>query len=220
MQIAYFQNIDKAMKKKSYLFIGLIVITILTMCFYFSTTYDISLKIISEEDVIVRVKTYRERGIKTILRWNTFFGDKNFYFGNGDIFRDCPVNKCEIFNDRNYLNVENYDAILFHGNEINKMPRRRKTTQFYVFVNLESPANRIVFRKYQKSINLTMTYRLDSDILWPYYIIEDIKNNKFIAPSKNVDWNAFQNNTSNIYIYIFFCIHYICPFSLMLFCNQ
>lgn len=217
MQTAYFQNIAKAMKKKSYLFISLIVATILTMCFYFSVVcgsfqiHNIFLKITSEEGVIARAKTYRERGIKTILRWNTLFGDKNFYFGNGDVFRDCPVNKCEIFNGRNYLNVEDYDAILFHGNEIDEreMPQTRKTTQFYVYVNLESPANREVHWKYRKSyFNLTMTYRLDSDIPWPYDIIEDVKSDKFVAPSKTVDWNAFQNNTSNIY----FCMHYIVPF--------
>ncbi|XP_018316778.1 alpha-(1,3)-fucosyltransferase C isoform X1 [Mycetomoellerius zeteki] len=210
MQIAYLQkNIAKIMKKKSCLFIGLIVVTILTTCLYYSVTYDdfkihnIFLKMIREEDYFAnevdRAKTYREKGIKTILLWKTFFGNKNFFFGKGDIFRDCPFDKCKIFNDQNYLNVEDYDAILFHGNEMNdyEVPQKRKMTQFYVYVNLESPANRKVHQKYQRSFfNLTMTYRLDSDILWTYIIIEDVKSGEFVAPSKDVDWSAFQNHTN------------------------
>ncbi|XP_018368722.1 PREDICTED: alpha-(1,3)-fucosyltransferase C [Trachymyrmex cornetzi] len=202
-------NIAKTMKKKSCLFIGLIVVTILITCLYYSVTYDdfeihnIFLKMIREQDYfpneIDRAKTYREKGVKTILLWNTLFGNKNFYFGQKeDIFRDCPFDKCKMFNDRNYLNVEDYDAILFHGNEMNdyEVPQKRKTTQFYVYVNLESPANRKVHQKYQRNFfNLTMTYRLDSDILWTYMIVEDVKNGEFVAPSKDVDWSAFQNHT-------------------------
>lgn len=159
-------------------------------------------------DETVRAKTYKKRGVKTILLWNSLFGEKDFYFGKGDIFRECPFNECKVFNDRDYLNVEDYDAILFHGNEMDdyEVPQKRKAAQFYVYVNLESPANREVHHKYRKNyFNLTMTYRLDSDIPWPYNIIEDIKSGEFVAPSKNADWSAFQN-TSNI----FFCMHYVC----------
>ncbi|XP_018055295.1 PREDICTED: alpha-(1,3)-fucosyltransferase C-like [Atta colombica] len=211
MRTAYLhKNIVKTMKKKSYLFIGLIVVMILITCLYYSVTYDdfqiqnIFRKMIREEDYfaneIDRAKIYRKKGIKTILLWKTLFGNKNFYFGQKeDFFRDCSFDKCKIFNDRNYMNVEDYDAILFHGNEMNdyEVPQKRKTTQFYVYVNLESPANRKVHPKYQRNFfNLTMTYRLDSDILWTYIIVEDIKNGEFVAPLKDVDWSAFQNHTN------------------------
>lgn len=225
MQAAYFQkSIVKMTKKNLCLFISLIVATILTICLYFLTTYndfqihDIFFKMIREEDYFgdetVMAKTYREKGIKTILLWNSFFGYKN-YLGKGDIFRECPFNKCKVFNDRDYLNVEDYDAILFHGNEMSEyeVPQKRKTTQFYVYINLESPVNGKVHHKYRKNyFNLTMTYRFDSDILWTYGIIEDIKSGEFVAPSKNADWSAFQN-TSNI----FFCMHYVCVISLFFF---
>ncbi|KAG5320829.1 FUCTC fucosyltransferase, partial [Pseudoatta argentina] len=209
MWTAYlYKNIAKTMKKKSYLFIGLIIVMILITYLYYSATYDdfqihnIYLKMIREEDFANetdRAKTYREKGIKTILLWNTFFGNKNFYFGEiEDIFRDCPFDKCKIINERNYMNAEDYDAILFHGNEMNnEVPQKRKTTQFYVYVNLESPANRKVHEKYRKNFfNLTMTYRFDSDVLWTYMIVEDVKNGEFVAPSKDVNWSAFQNHTN------------------------
>jgi len=150
----------------------------------------------------VRAREYQKTGMKTILLWNTLFGDRNFYFGEGDVFHDCPINKCKIFNYRDYLNVEDYDAILFHGNELSghNMPERRRTRQLYVYVNLESPANWAIPRKYDKEyFNLTMTYRLDSDVPWSYDIIEDVKSGEFVAPSKNADWSALRNSTSNTF---------------------
>ncbi|XP_025074259.1 alpha-(1,3)-fucosyltransferase C-like [Pogonomyrmex barbatus] len=205
----YLKSMIKIMNKKSCVFISLIAATILTISLYFSVIYsdfnihNIFLKIVLEEnylvDKIFRAKTYRENGIKTILLWNSMFGRKDFYFGKGDIFRDCPCNKCKVFSDRDYLNVEDYDAILFHGNEMSEyeVPQKRKVTQFYVYVNLESPANRKVSQKYRMNyFNLTMTYRLDSDIPWTYSVVEDIKSGNVVAPSTNADWSAFYSNTS------------------------
>nr|XP_012217622.1 PREDICTED: alpha-(1,3)-fucosyltransferase C-like [Linepithema humile]XP_012217623.1 PREDICTED: alpha-(1,3)-fucosyltransferase C-like [Linepithema humile]XP_012217624.1 PREDICTED: alpha-(1,3)-fucosyltransferase C-like [Linepithema humile]XP_012217625.1 PREDICTED: alpha-(1,3)-fucosyltransferase C-like [Linepithema humile] len=198
----------KTMNKKSYFFVSLIVTSILT-CLYFIVFYDnfkikemfVRAYVLPEENEFVEkmidTKEYRRKGMKTILLWNTFFGDRNFYFGEGDIFRDCPINTCKIFNDRDYLNVEDYDAILFHGNELNKydMPARRKPKQLYVYVNLESPANRQVPSDFEDYFNLTMTYRLDSDIPWTYAFVEEIKSGKFVAPSKNPDWSAYRNTS-------------------------
>lgn len=189
------------------------MVSMLTVCLYFFAFYgdfqiqDIFLKtfIIRQEDEstnkLIKAKEYRQKGIKTILLWNMLFGRKDFYFGEGDIFRDCPINKCQIFNERDYLNIEDYDAILFHGNELSDydVPLKREMKQFYVYVNLESPANRAIPYKYEDYFNLTMTYRLDSDIPWTYDIIEDIKTGKFVAPSRNVDWRASRNYTSKMY---------------------
>ncbi|KMQ98510.1 alpha-fucosyltransferase c-like protein [Lasius niger] len=161
------------------------------------------MSIVREEDdsadKFIKAEDNRNRGIKTILLWNTLFGRKDFYFGEGDIFHDCPINKCKIFNERDYLNVEDYDAILFHGNELSKydVPLKREMKQFYVYVNLESPANRAIpYKYYEDYFNLTMTYRLDSDIPWTYNIIEDVKSGNFVAPSRDIDWNASRNYTS------------------------
>lgn len=147
---------------------------------------------------------YGKNEIKTILFWNTFFGDKNFYFGEGDIFHNCPVNNCKITNDRNHLNVEEFDAILFHGNEMDEgdIPTKRTARQFYVYVNLESPANRPIPYEYcENYFNLTMTYRLDSDVLWSYAIIEEIKSGKIVAPMEDVDWSVLTNAISNIFFH-------------------
>jgi len=203
----------RAMSKRSCCFVGVIALSILTICLLASyndldirnTLLRLHIDYMKDNNAAgrsVRAREYQKTGMKTILLWNTLFGDRNFYFGEGDVFHDCPINKCKIFNYRDYLNVEDYDAILFHGNELSghNMPERRRTRQLYVYVNLESPANWAIPRKYDKEyFNLTMTYRLDSDVPWSYDIIEDVKSGEFVAPSKNADWSALRNSTSNTF---------------------
>ncbi|CAL1688346.1 unnamed protein product [Lasius platythorax] len=188
MRITYFwRSVAKTINKKSYFFVNLIVASILIICLYFLASYgdfeiqDIFLKMstVREEDdsadKFIKAEDNRNKGIKTILLWNTLFGSKDFYFG------------------------EDYDAILFHGNELSKydVPLKREMKQFYVYVNLESPANRAIpYKYYEDYFNLTMTYRLDSDIPWTYNIIEDVKSGNFVAPSRDIDWNASRNYTS------------------------
>ncbi|KAK0094692.1 hypothetical protein PV326_010292 [Microctonus aethiopoides] len=126
---------------------------------------------------------------KLILFWNTMFGDETFYFGHGDIFKNCPElnsgNNCYATHDRNIINIENYNAILFHGSEllINDLPNKRNKNQYYIFTNLESPVNRpLVDSLFENYFNLTMTYRLDSDIPWPYNVIRDRDSGNVVWP--------------------------------------
>lgn len=123
---------------------------------------------------------------KLILFWNSMFGDKTFYFGRGNIFKNCPgipKGSCYATHDRYATKIENFNAIVFHGNELNtgELPENREPHQKYVFVNLESPASRsfphVLFENY---FNLTMTYRLDSDIPWTYGALRD-KQTGFVS---------------------------------------
>lgn len=220
------QQRDNTMRKK--LYFGLIALSIATLCVYFSVFYDgariqntyhKTYMIHEPDDAVLdvanitdrptdekvgRARELRRTGVKSILLWNTLFGDRNFYFGEGNIFRDCPVDGCKVFNDRGYLNVEDYDAILFHGNELSayEVPPRRRARQFYVYVNLESPANRAIpYEYYEDYFNLTMTYRLDSDILWPYGVVADAKTGHFVAPAQDPDWSAYKNGTGLLISY-------------------
>ncbi|XP_015127329.1 alpha-(1,3)-fucosyltransferase C isoform X2 [Diachasma alloeum] len=86
--------------------------------------------------------------LKTILYWNTMYAEKHrhFMFGTGDVFRGCPVPHCYGTPDRKWLNnLEDYDAILFHGIEMNTgdLPTGRSDHQRYIFFSWESPASRI-----------------------------------------------------------------------------
>ncbi|KAI4501569.1 hypothetical protein M0802_003446 [Mischocyttarus mexicanus] len=181
--------------------ISLIILIISISCLYLLAFYfDLSIRNVLDFRVNHRFFPYQSnsnRTYKTILLWNGMFGHKDFYFGNGDIFKSCQVNECYATYDRSYLRVDTYDAVLFHGIELDKrdLPNRRSVNQHYVFVNLESPENRpikdIYFEIY---FNNTMTYRLDSDILWTYGFVRDLKTNKIVAPSNHTIWYLPDND--------------------------
>ncbi|KAL2732422.1 hypothetical protein V1477_014663 [Vespula maculifrons] len=180
---------------------GLIILFISICCLYmFAFYFDLRFKNVlnfksNHKMIPQRLKDHKM--FKKILFWNGMFGNKNFYFGDGDIFKNCRVNKCYATYDRFYTNVENFDAILFHGVELERqdLPDERNIKQHYIFVNLESPQNRpienVFFENY---FNDTMTYRLDSEIVWPYGFVRDLKINKIVAPSTDVFWNIPDND--------------------------
>ena len=104
-----------------------------------------------------------------------------------------------------------YDAIVFHTAEIwfpiDYTPKLRSPHQHYVFAMLESPAN----TKHDLSLdneffNWTMSYRLDSDILWFYNNIEDIETGALVAPAKNANWRAIEEDFYGINFIIMFSI--------------
>ncbi|XP_051154694.1 alpha-(1,3)-fucosyltransferase C [Leptopilina boulardi] len=134
---------------------------------------------------------------KTILFWNSMFGDKNFYFNpKNNRLDNCSSNekKCLFTNNRDIMNEELFDAILFHGIHdlnINDLPIKRSLYQHYIFVSLESPANRQVLDLFpSKYFNLTMSYNLKSDIIWPYSYIINKVNQLIVAPNLIVNWNT------------------------------
>lgn len=43
--------------------------------------------------------------------------------------------------------------------------------------------------------NITMTYRLDSDIIWTYATVQDLETGAVIAPLRNVHWKTPDNVT-------------------------
>jgi alpha-1,3-fucosyltransferase len=44
--------------------------------------------------------------------------------------------------------------------------------------------------RFDNYYNMTMTYRLDSDVVWDYGKIVSAETNEVIAPSKNPDWKS------------------------------
>ncbi|XP_055691885.1 alpha-(1,3)-fucosyltransferase C-like isoform X1 [Lutzomyia longipalpis] len=104
-------------------------------------------------------------------------------------------NKCIVTSDKNYLpQIENFDALLFSGQHRwtveENFPKVRSPHQLYVFVDLECPL--MSFHEFsvdpQKEIyNLTMTYRRDSDIYWPYGFITDRKI-KYQSQAEEPNW--------------------------------
>uniref|UniRef100_A0A1B0C8E1 Fucosyltransferase n=2 Tax=Lutzomyia longipalpis TaxID=7200 RepID=A0A1B0C8E1_LUTLO len=103
--------------------------------------------------------------------------------------------KCIVTSDRKLLpKIEMFDALLFSGQHpwsVEKsFPKYRSSEQFYVFVDLECPpmsAHKFASDPNRELYNLTMTYRRDSDIYWPYgFIAKD--NVKYLSEAEEPQW--------------------------------
>ncbi|XP_057367054.1 LOW QUALITY PROTEIN: alpha-(1,3)-fucosyltransferase C-like [Daphnia carinata] len=119
--------------------------------------------------------------LKTILFWNGLFYYPDYAFGRGRqpfIDAKCPVTTCLATDDPYLLDsVDQYDAVMFHWPSLCDYPyvASRSEHQLFVMVSDESPQWRFSGYKlpyWKDFFNLTMTYRRDSDIEWPYGQVE------------------------------------------------
>lgn len=112
-----------------------------------------------------------------ILLWTTIFG--GWYsdlspWGTAEL----PSGRCYISNDRRTLAVS--DAVVFYACDMNgsDLPARRAPGQKWVFWTMEAPTGCHMYRlvPFKSSMNWTMTYRRDSDIVHAYAKVERKKN--------------------------------------------
>ncbi|XP_040184532.1 3-galactosyl-N-acetylglucosaminide 4-alpha-L-fucosyltransferase FUT3-like [Rana temporaria] len=135
----------------------------------------------------------------TILLWTWPFGDT------------FPLNQCPLsinisgcFYTQNRLLYSYADAVILHHRDVccskKKLPHMpRPPNQYWVWFNLESPSNTANLDFMNNLVNLTMSYRSDSDIFAPYgWLEQNDKEVNFTIPTKNrlVAW-AISNWNSN-----------------------
>ncbi|XP_016970672.2 alpha-(1,3)-fucosyltransferase C [Drosophila rhopaloa] len=152
------------------------------------------------QDHLERQQKQNARSTRTILLWSEFFGDPRWKLswdtlGPQDLRDDlqCPVYQCEVTNQHDFLPMELYDAIVFHAAEmfplLRPLPSQRSPHQAYVFALMESPGEtKHRLDDEEGFYNLTMTYRLDSDVVWPYGQLLDIETDAVVAPSASPYW--------------------------------
>lgn len=114
---------------------------------------------------------------------------------------------CVITSDPSVLKSEiEFDAVVFHGSErrlfFNPAPRFRSSHQKYVMSTLEP----ISMTKHDFSVdnnffNWTMTYRLDSNVVWTYNKYIDVKTNKIVGPSHQPIWRDLELIYGTFYIH-------------------
>ncbi|KAM4618074.1 3-galactosyl-N-acetylglucosaminide 4-alpha-L-fucosyltransferase FUT3-like [Discoglossus pictus] len=107
----------------------------------------------------------KERG-RLILLWTWPFGVQ-FHFN------ECPFEEsgCHFTDNRSLYHSA--DAVVLHHRDVSLSPGllpniSRPKGQYWVWFNLESPENTNNLYIMDNLINLTMTYRADSDIFVPY----------------------------------------------------
>ncbi|XP_075692863.1 3-galactosyl-N-acetylglucosaminide 4-alpha-L-fucosyltransferase FUT3-like [Rhinoderma darwinii] len=120
-----------------------------------------------------------------ILLWNWPFGDQF-------PLNQCPEESCGercLFTDnRSFYNLA--DAVVIHHREVSTstelLPQDpRPTRQYWIWFNLESPNNCPNLQMMNNLFNLTMSYRVDSDIFTPYGWLERPRRSKnFNIPEK------------------------------------
>ncbi|XP_069079868.1 3-galactosyl-N-acetylglucosaminide 4-alpha-L-fucosyltransferase FUT3-like [Pleurodeles waltl] len=127
----------------------------------------------------------------TILLWTWPFGER------------IPLDKCYSFfgisgcfltEDHRWYNRA--DAVIFHHRDVSHSREQllqipRFPTQQWVWYNMESPSNVGNLEIMSNLINLTMSYRRDSDIFTPYgslVMLKEPQNFSIPAKSKLVSW--------------------------------
>ncbi|CAK1554917.1 unnamed protein product [Leptosia nina] len=136
--------------------------------------------------------------LRYVLLWSDSEQPPFKDFGTGrSVFeeKNCSWTNCYVTNDRNILSdYTEFDAVVFNGPSLsylrstNNMPRRRSSHQKYIFFSIESAANYPVCTDHWNGyFNWTWSYRLDSDIVWSYFVITNASGH-VIAPNREVRW--------------------------------
>lgn len=180
--------------------IGIIVISVLSYSFELSYNRYRLLKLDTSQEV-------QSNSIKNILFWTKFHDDQ--LWGMSEETYDesylenlgCSVSNCVFTHNKNYLKSSHlYDAIIFHSAENwwyknDDIPSIRSPHQLYIMSSLESPGEIKHNLKLDREFyNLTMTYRLDSDIIWPYGYVKDKSTNQVIAPGYDPNWRGVDDD--------------------------
>ncbi|XP_004922638.1 alpha-(1,3)-fucosyltransferase C-like [Bombyx mandarina] len=133
--------------------------------------------------------------IKYILLWTRQDFAPFYFLGQGQrafLKNNCSVINCYITTDRKFFggDLTKFDGIAFNGRNMKSsdLPRIRTGKQKYVFFNMESAENfPVCSEKFDGFFNWTATYRLDSDIPFPYIQIRNI-NGEIVGPKKEMVW--------------------------------
>ncbi|CAG9782532.1 unnamed protein product [Diatraea saccharalis] len=204
---AFYTSVIKQMVSVRFLFLIAIVSFLVSVVFIQSAKKNDRLVQEAIENIsrdIRYIDVYRKpsklsNDVKYILLWTSHTYSPLYFLGNGQeafVRNNCPVIDCYVTTDRTLFggDVSRFDAIAFNGRNLkdyrrrSQLPLKRSMRQKYIFFNLESSDNYpICSARYDDYFNWTATYKLNSDIPYPYLLI---KNNKgeIVGPKVNMEW--------------------------------
>lgn len=149
----------------------------------------------SRYSVVYRKTSRLPKELKYILLWTSPDYAPFYYFGEGQrafLKNNCSVINCYVTSDRRFFkdDTTKFDAVAFNGRNLisTDLPKHRSIHQKYIFFNMESADNYPVCSKnYDGFFNWTSTYRLDSDIPFPYIMVKN-RYGEPIGPKKHMVW--------------------------------
>lgn len=139
--------------------------------------------------------TLDKHGIIYIGEWTTpglKFAYPDLKVGqHGFLSRNCSFVNCFYTTDHFYFNdIKTYDVILFNArdfcNGINSLPSVTENQQI-IFLGFE-PTTFCLIEDKKIIFDLTWTYKLTSDIVRPFFIIKNNRN-EVIGPRKYMHWD-------------------------------
>lgn len=143
----------------------------------------------------------KQHGVIYILLWSSLTDPPFVYWEpkhKSLKSNNCTFNNCYIVKERDFFeDVTDYDAIMINvaGLKFNQqdLPSARSDNQLYVFVAMEPAAYwSLLEDTFNYFFNYTMTYRLDSDIINPYFFVKNkrgvVVGPKINARFRNITW--------------------------------
>lgn len=123
---------------------------------------------------------------------------------NAFIIRNCIFQNCFLTSNHNYFSdVLDFDAIIFNAVHMYyemALPSKRSKSQKYIMVAMEPAGYFPIPVTYDGFFNLTWTYKLDSDVPFPYILVKNHRNDE-IGPKTDMHWmNISQMNETNVYV--------------------
>lgn len=135
---------------------------------------------------------------KYVLVWDSYYF-MNVNNKNEQKFPNltCRVKNCILTADKDMLGRDytRFDALIFTEKTLKLagkgLPVNRSKSQIYVFTTIESSYNFPACEvKFDDFFNWTFTYRLDSDVQWPYFVVRNATRH-IVAPSPHVQWQVY-----------------------------
>lgn len=117
--------------------------------------------------------------------------------------RKCAFQNCFLTSNHTYfLNVLKFDVIIFNAVHMKNvtLPPKRSPYQKYVMVAMEPAGYYPLDAKFNDFFNFTWTYKLDSDVPFPYIIIKN-QLGEVIGPKIDMHWmKVEQMNETSAYV--------------------
>ncbi|KAL3986468.1 4-galactosyl-N-acetylglucosaminide 3-alpha-L-fucosyltransferase [Sarotherodon galilaeus] len=152
------------------------------------------------------ISTKRDKNATIVLIWLWPFGSKFDLSVCSSLFE---IDNCFLTADRNLYN-KSHGVIIHHrdiSGDLSNLPQlQRPLFQKWIWFNLESPTHSSKLSGIEKVFNLTLSYRLDSNIGAPYGSIVPAEGEEnFVPPSKNklVCWIVSHWNPQHVRVKYF-----------------
>ena len=105
-----------------------------------------------------------------------------------NIFNDCP-SRCQFVKHKGVIEWEKAEYVLFYGPDVRGPPPRKPRGQTWIYYNREPPTTSPRMDNWTDVINWTVTYRRDSDVMFPWGLFRKGTPSNNIPLFNDTDWS-------------------------------